>query len=359
MIGNSMRFIVIFFIANLLSACAVKSSRSSGATSTSLKIQDIRVAEGVDKTIVEIEGEGLMLFTSFQLSDPDRLILEISEVDLGKYRNEIKLAEGPVHAIIPIPMNNIFVSRLEFELADHVKTDVRPEGLNIVVEVTQLDDGMGAMGMAQKNKGMHAEEGVKGGSPRGETAMAMKDAGQEGKGKADLSLPNVGGAAGGALPPPLVPPATLGGAGEKMPSTNEGKPGSGSELVAPKAPKMAMKESPLPATSAAPLSPAKMVKAVRVIKGDNPQVLVALDGMSVANVFYSDAKKRRIVIDFPGVQSSGAPSTITGDGRLVERIRIGKHPDKIRMVLDLVQAVEYSWEQSQGELKMMLKAGPK
>jgi len=140
--GRTIRLTVIIMISSLIVSCVVKSSRRGLGTTQTLKIQDIRVAEGADKTIVEIEGEGLMLFTSFHLSDPDRLILEISEVDLDKYRDVIKFSEGPIESITPIVMENINVSRLEFILSGQVKTDVRPEGLNIVVEATQLG-GMG------------------------------------------------------------------------------------------------------------------------------------------------------------------------------------------------------------------------
>ncbi len=348
MTGDGVRFTVMVLISSLLFSCVVKSPRKGAGTTQSLKIQDIRVAEGADKTIVEIEGEGLMLFTSFQLSDPDRLILEISEVSLGKYRNEIKLTEGPVRSILPIPMDNIYVSRLEFELDDNVKTDVRPEGLNVVVEVTKIDDGADKQGMG--GDGM----GLKGEPMKDMNAKAMENTADGG-----MALPKGGAPTLGALPPPLVPVPSMGMDAEMMPDPmspspmNEKTEGEASQK--PDAPgAMAamkdLKETPVPT---------KKITGVRILEGNNLQVVVSLDGISTADVFYSDGKRRRIVIDLLGIKANAAQKNIAGDGRLVERIRTGKHPDKVRVVLDLIRPVEYSWNQSEGDFKMILKADPK
>ena len=70
------RLITITLLPVLVGACTVKTSRRTIGASDPIKIQDIRVAEGVDKTIIELESEEPILYTSFRLSDPDRLAIE-------------------------------------------------------------------------------------------------------------------------------------------------------------------------------------------------------------------------------------------------------------------------------------------
>ena len=48
---------------------------------------------------------------------------------------------------------------------------------------------------------------------------------------------------------------------------------------------------------------------------------------------------RRIVIDFPGVQSGVWPASFRFPTGPVARIRVGQHADKVRVVLELRAAV--------------------
>jgi len=344
--GRMVRFMMIVLISSVILSCVVKTSRRGLGTSRTLRIQDIRVAEGADKTIVEIEGEGLMLFTSFRLSDPDRLILEISEVDLGKYRDEIKFTEGPIESIIPIPMENIHLSRLEFKLAGEVKTDVRPEGLNIVVEVTQLGGGLKDVIASQGDEAFFKDEMV--------ADEMMRDQKTE---KGDLTFPSSGDVMVEAPPPALVPPVVMASpdVSVEIPKMDMG---TGDVQVEEAAQKDMEGATPPVMEEMEPLPPAQKVTAVRFVEGDDLRVIVGLDGSLTPNVFFSDGTKRRIVIDLPGVKTSVEQQRIPGDGRLVQRIRTGKHPDKIRLVLDLLLPVDFSWEQNRDEVRMILKIDP-
>jgi type IV pilus assembly protein PilQ len=67
---------------------------------------------------------------------------------------------------------------------------------------------------------------------------------------------------------------------------------------------------------------------------------------------------RRMVLDLPHVQASGHPSHVAVGHPLLTRIRFGHHPDKVRLVLDLAQAVEYGIDSSDGRLILTLKAQP-
>ncbi len=133
------RLITITVLSSFTWSCTIKTTQRTIGAPDPIKIQDIRVAEGVDKTIIELESEEPILYTSFRLSDPDRLVIEMADVTFGQYQDEIKVSSGPVRSIMLASSGELDVSRLEFELNGLVKTEVRPDGLNIVVEVTRLE----------------------------------------------------------------------------------------------------------------------------------------------------------------------------------------------------------------------------
>lgn len=65
---------------------------------------------------------------------------------------------------------------------------------------------------------------------------------------------------------------------------------------------------------------------------------------------------RRMVLDLPHVQSNGHPSHVAVAHPLLTRVRFGYHSDKVRLVLDLAQAVEYGLDSSDGRLILTLEA---
>ncbi|MFQ5544033.1 MAG: AMIN domain-containing protein [Nitrospiria bacterium] len=46
---------------------------------------------------------------------------------------------------------------------------------------------------------------------------------------------------------------------------------------------------------------------------------------------------------------------IPGDDLYIKRVRIGQHPDKLRLVLDLNQAITFTWEQQGNQLRVTLR----
>lgn len=350
MIAHMVRLTVITLVVSTVLSCVVKTSRQGTDTARQLEIKDIRIAEGTDKTIVEIEGEGLMLFTSFNISDPERLVLELSEIDLGKYRDEIKLSEGPILAITPIPRGDILISRLEFELHGEVETLVRPEGLNIVVEVTKLGGGpdrlTGSKDAQTEDLSFFRDE------PSAD-ALSKSEAGS-------IGTPVPGGGEGLiGMPPPLLVPPPVGVEVPDVTSLKEKPVVASKKEVGPSSDKKGVGDiAPLVIEEEKPLSSATRVDAVQFVEEDDLQVIVTLDGTLKPRIFFSDGKKSRIVIDLPGVRKSMEQSRIPGDGVFVQRVRTGKHPDKFRLVFDLILPVDFSWEQHRSELKMTLKRDP-
>lgn len=310
---------VIPIILGLTLSCSVKTTRRTIGSPDPIKIQDIRVAEGIDKTIIELESEEPILYTSFRLSDPDRLVIEMADVTFGQYEDKISVKEGPVRAITLSSSEVLDVSRLEFELNGLVKTDVRPEGLNIVIEVTRMEKASGP-GKPQQVEARHKNGFV---FFEEEERPPAKKAPARGLREEPLDAEMT-------LPPSPPPPA----AETPTPLVVE---------------KEAEKKEPVMTP------PAQFVSDVKVVQGESLQLVVTSDGRLDPNIFFVGKKKDRLVIDLPGVKRKMKQAMIPGDELYVKRVRIGQHPKKLRLVLDLNQAVTFTWDQKQNKLWVTLK----
>lgn len=100
------------------------------------EIVDIRVVPGSEKTQVVVEGQQPMIYTTFHLTDPHRLIVDMAGVSLGKFTEKIDVNQGGIRSISPVVGEGNQVGRLEIEVDESVETNVRTEGTNLVVEAT-------------------------------------------------------------------------------------------------------------------------------------------------------------------------------------------------------------------------------
>ncbi len=99
--------------------------------------------------------------------------------------------------------------------------------------------------------------------------------------------------------------------------------------------------------------PATLVKTVRFEQKGGLKLIVTSDGMLSPHVFLLD--QGRLVIDLPGVKSKVRTKAIPVKNRAVKQVRIGQHPDKLRLVLDLAGPVDYALEQNKNRLTIFLK----
>lgn len=75
-------------------------------------------------------------------------------------------------------------------------------------------------------------------------------------------------------------------------------------------------------------------------------VIFHLNTASLPKAFALKGEKPRVVFDFLDTQLARTlPSVITTDGRMVEKIRMGRHKDKTRVVLDLAPASVVNFDQ--------------
>jgi len=126
---------VLLIAAVLLASpgCGGKQAPSATAEISRISIQAISPSETDNRTEVLIEGsDAILQYTSFQLTEPLRLVVDITDADLGTFRDKIAVNKGAVTDITPSQVDNI--ARLEFALTQPVETKVFQSEGKLVVE---------------------------------------------------------------------------------------------------------------------------------------------------------------------------------------------------------------------------------
>ena len=88
---------------------------------------------------------------------------------------------------------------------------------------------------------------------------------------------------------------------------------------------------------------------------DDIRVMISGDGKLAHEVTRLDA--RRLMIDMPGVASAIRKPSISVNHRMLKQVRLGYHPDRVRVVLDLAGTTAYSVEPQGANLLVNLREG--
>jgi type IV pilus assembly protein PilQ len=286
--GHLSRLIELFvmLLVSVLVSCAPVVSQVATPVAEKSQIQEIQVLPDAEKTSVFIVGEEPMVYTAFNLLNPDRLVIDIVGVGLGTFTDKINLPEGPIRLITPKMTVDGKVARIEMEFSKSAQTRVRPEGATLVIEAI-----------------VPAE-------------IAL-----------EKSIEPVNERANGAVPEKEV---SKGGVEQQA-----------QEGVVPKQ----------------RLRPAEIISDIRFDRKEGLQLVVVSDGDLSPHPFYLDA--HRLVIDFPAVKlAKKKVEAISANDRAVKQVRVGEHPDKVRLVLDILTPVEYFLQQVGNELRVSLKEVP-
>lgn len=155
MIGQINRLVFLLLLLILMPSCSPKTSQVKPESASPKEIVDIRVVNGQEKTEVVVEGQQPMIYTTFHLTDPHRLIVDMAGVSLGKFKEKIPVAEGPIHSILPVAGEENQVGRLEIEVDESAETSVRTEGTNLIVDVVRA-----ALAKSSEEKGQEESKVV-------------------------------------------------------------------------------------------------------------------------------------------------------------------------------------------------------
>ena len=246
---------LVALVTVLFTGCGAKAPATAQQQGTQVLLTRIEPRDVDGKTEIVIEGTGpLLQYTSFQLTEPLRLVVDISDADISKFTTKMNVNSGAIVDITPSQKDTI--ARLEIALSQAVDTKVYQSDGKLMVELAK---------------------------PVEEAKTA----------------------------PEAVAPAP--------------------QLEVPK-----QEQPPQPEKGTATI-----VSAVQASAGkEGAKVVIIGDGTMVPKVFM--LKDNRLVVDIPDTKSKVKPSVIPVRKGGLARVRVAQHPDKVRIVLDLTNPLEYT-----------------
>ena len=125
--------VLIFLTAGVFHGCAAKSPTTGKESGALVPISKIEPRETDGKTEIVVEGAGpIQQYTSFQLTEPLRLVVDITDADVRKFPDKIPVGKGAILDIVPSQLDNI--ARLEIGLSQAVDAKLNPENGKLVIE---------------------------------------------------------------------------------------------------------------------------------------------------------------------------------------------------------------------------------
>src|SRR3990172_9725981 len=115
------RYLILIAAASSIVACSPRIQQIKDAefakTSAGPKLTNIEVVDSPNSTQVFLTSEDVLQYTSFKLSDPPRLIIDLADVSGGGFKEPILVNKGPIRAIYPVESDNPNkVTRLDIRL---------------------------------------------------------------------------------------------------------------------------------------------------------------------------------------------------------------------------------------------------
>jgi type IV pilus assembly protein PilQ len=266
-------------------ACAGSSStpEESSAAGTE-QVQDVVVESEAGLSRVTLVGLEEPVFTAFQQADPDRLIVDLAGVDWQASEDPISVDDGTIREVTVAPFATGAdepMMRVELALVSASDYDVRPGPRGLVIEVSPLAE-MGSLD-----------------EPASGDTMA----------------------------------------GDVDPWSTPSEPAEESEPFEPTAvaeTDVVASEEPVEGPSPRPASKLERIDARQA--GQGVVIHLVADGSVDNAASFTLADPPRLVIDLENVKSVVPKQKVEVGGALVQRVRVGTHENKVRVVVDGVPA---------------------
>jgi len=251
-------------------ACASSTTGQAESAAGTNAIDDVVVESDSGMSTVRLLGLEGPVFTAFQQSDPDRVIVDIAGVEDAALRDPVAVYDGAIEEIAIAPFSTgggELMTRVEISLAAPADYEVRTEMGALVIEIMPLSE------MASLD-----EEPLD-----GDSAVAQ-DADPWEMVASDSSLDEMD-----------------------------------VEVAA----------EPMPA------APAKTLEGVEVSEvGEGLLIHLIGDGTVESAVTFTLEDPARLVVDLPDMVSSVKTPRVAVNSPRASSIRVGAHPDKVRVVID-------------------------
>lgn len=251
-------------------------------------VSEVQVEEAPGLTRVILHGARDPLYTAFMLSEPPRLLVDLPDVVIDGPTSPIEVNNGLVSQVtvgaFGDPGSSPRMARVSIGLLEEAEYEVVPSGDRVIVEIRarrgaeEIDGAMPPMASSTGDAAGTTAASTASSAPPSETARGAE---------ADEADPAAQAANNAAL--------------------TRKKGGT-----------------------------AKVLRIVPTDGGVNVRADGALENVEAFVVHDPE----RLVVDLWGSVNAETRSTIPVDDDLVQRVRVGQHPDKVRVVLDLAAPVQ-------------------
>jgi len=397
----------------MLYACASSPRPQTRGSIRHNEIQDIQMtqtAEGVD---VVIQAMRPLIYTSFRLPDPDRFVVDLVGVGMGKFTQRITAEQGPIRWVQPRgALSALQGAQLEIVFAEPAEAMIQTSENRLVVKVTRLTTTPPPPDQAiQVDTQPPLTQISSFASPLTDArwlrevrvatqplrlimtadGLLLPQHQLLNSGRLVIDLPNIQPAmsletlsVGNALirqvrmgqhPDKVrlvldllapisyafrqegyslvvyVSPETAPLELPQMAVPENTAPTETATVTPPQAKPVGLpvvtdtghNKATLPITSfASPLTDARWLRDVRV-ETQPVRLIITADG--VLSPQHQLLDSGRLVIDLPNIQPAMSLETLSVRNALIRQVRMGQHPDKVRLVLDLLAPISYAFRQ--------------
>jgi type IV pilus assembly protein PilQ len=265
-------------------ACAGSTTGVAESSAQPSVIGDVVVDSDSGVSTVSLMGLGDAVFTAFQQTEPDRIVVDIAGVKIDNAMDPVAVYDGVIDEVAVSPFTTDAgdaVTRVEVSLATPADYKVRPMADKLQIEVSTSSE------------------------------MAASDA--------DQSAENAGEEA--QSDPWAVAPKSDSDATAASDATAQTDAAAAPEAMAESAPMETH-----PATTLFAVEPKSI--------GDDLLIELKGDGSVESAVTFTLENPARLVVDLPGIKSQVKQSRVSVDSVQASSIRVGGHPDKVRVVID-------------------------
>jgi type IV pilus assembly protein PilQ len=287
-------------------------------------IEKIEVTRGDGNTTIRAVANQPLRYFAIRQEQPPAVILNLTGARIAAPIDPIEVRNGLVDTIFVSQLApNEDASRILVTLGDEAHYQIYPRPDGLVIEVSAkaaADDLIADAGATQEPAPPERATDIA--APDEEVAAGTGLDASDLEGAEDASLAKFD-----SVPKPEAAP-TPAAAPEAAQTRQAAAPSPQETTPAPQ-------ETPTgPETG-----PAKALLAVRVDKAsDGTEVAVELDGRPGDYESSTLSNPSRLVVDLPGIVEASGQRQIAVGTPEIKRVRIGRHPDKVRLVLDLADA---------------------
>jgi len=264
-------------IAVGIMACAGSSSPPTGEPVATNEVVDVLVSSSENSTTISVVGPASPVFTAYQESDPDRLVIDLTDVGAGDFSEAIVVDDGTVDEVRVQPLDGDAqgpMTRVEVSLATAADYQVLPTPDGLAIEVTRLGSEGGD------------PWAMEGEQPAGEDPWMASS-----EDDADMA---------------------------------EGADGGSDAWTGD--------SEPADLAASAPASVLSSIDARQV--GEGSLIHLRGNGSVESAVTFTLEDPARLVIDLPAMKSEVAKNSIEVGSPQVSKVRVGSHADKVRVVVD-------------------------